>query len=54
MTRARRKPKIKKLEGKAIFFAKGQPSLNETLINLWKRYRRALLASSPSKKKPWR
>jgi hypothetical protein len=51
MARAKRKPNSKKLEGKPILLVKGKPSLNETLIDLLRRYRRAVLASSPSEKK---
>jgi hypothetical protein len=51
MARAKRKPTAKKLKAKPMLLLTGKPSLNETLVNLLRRYRRALLASSPSKKK---
>jgi hypothetical protein len=51
MARTKRKLNTKKLESKPILLLKGKPSLNETLINLLRRYRRALRASSPRGKK---
>jgi hypothetical protein len=45
------KAHYKKLEAKPMLLLTGKPSLNETLVNLLRHYHRALLASSPSKKK---
>jgi hypothetical protein len=51
MVRAKRKPTTKKLEAEPMLLVTGKPSLNETLVNLLRRYRRALLTNSPGKKK---